>query len=62
MATRKSKMMCTRQTLKKYKTRPSPPYSAATCIGRTKKGNDGTRYMSKPGLYAKWVKLTQSSA
>lgn len=60
MATRKSKMVCKRQTLKKYRTRPSPPYSAATCIGKTKKGNDGKRYVSKASLYPKWVKLSQS--
>ena len=45
---------------KKYKTRPSPPYRAALCVGKHKKGNDGNIYVSKPGINygpAKWIKV-----
>ncbi len=52
--TRRSKMVCKKQTLKKYRTRHSPPYSAATCIGKTRKGNDGKLYTSTTN--SKWVK------
>jgi hypothetical protein len=54
-----SKAICRKQTLKKYMTRPSPPYRAALCVGQKKKGNDGLTYISKPGVSygpAKWVK------
>lgn len=37
-----------RKTLKKYKTRSSPPFSAALLCGQTMTGNDGNRYISKP--------------
>ena len=36
------------KTLKKYKTRQSPPYSANQNCGKTMKGNDGNMYISKP--------------
>lgn len=36
--------------LKKYSTRPSPPYSANDCCGQTKKGNDGKMYISVPNI------------
>jgi len=53
----KTKKHCTKQTTKKYKTRGSPPYSAADCPDKTQKGNDGTKYVSRPdkrGVY-RWV-------
>lgn len=55
-----SKAICNKQTLKKYLTRPSPPYRAPLCIGQTKRGNDGNMYISKPGINygpAKWIKI-----
>jgi hypothetical protein len=57
---RVSKAVCKKQTLKKYLTRPSPPYPAALCSGKKKKGNDGLMYISKPGINygsPKWVKV-----
>ena len=39
-------MPCTRITLKRYRSRPSPPYHANDCPGQTKKGNDGKLYKS----------------
>ncbi len=50
-------MTCRRSTLKKYQSRPSPPYPAQSCKGQTKKGNDGKKYVSAPsskGVY-RWV-------
>jgi hypothetical protein len=58
-----SKAVCEKQTLKKYVTRPSPPYRATLCIGQIKKGNDGNMYISKPGINygpAKWIKVKKS--
>ena len=49
---------CIEQKTKKYRSRGSPPYSAMDCKGSSKKGNDGTTYVSKPdkrGIY-RWVK------
>ena len=49
---------CIEQKTKKYRSRSSPPYSAMDCKGSSKKGNDGTTYVSKPdkrGIY-RWVK------
>jgi hypothetical protein len=40
--------MCDSLTQKKYRTRPSPPYPANKCCGKTKKGNDGNQYISVP--------------
>jgi len=37
---------CVAQTLKKYRERPSPPYSAADCCGLRLEGNDGKLYQS----------------
>jgi hypothetical protein len=57
---RASKVVCKKQTLKKYTNRPSPPFGAALCIGQRKRGNDGKMYISKAGVNygsAKWVKL-----
>ena len=49
---------CIKITLKKYTSRPGPPYHAADCAGETKKGNDGAEYVSKKGSNGvyKWVK------
>ena len=55
-----SKAVCKKQTLKKYLNRPSPPYPAALCVGKKKKGNDGLMYVSKFGVNygsPKWLKI-----
>ena len=39
-------MPCERVTLKRYRSRPSPPYHANDCQGQVKKGNDGKLYKS----------------
>ena len=47
-------MSCVRLTLKKYTTRPSPPYHASDCKGETIRGNDNKLYKSVPdkrGVY-----------
>lgn len=36
------------KSLKKYKTRKSPPYPANENCGKIMKGNDGNMYISKP--------------
>ena len=57
---RTSKAICKKQTIKKYTTRPSPPYGAALCVGQKKKGNDGNWYISRTSINyapAKWVKI-----
>jgi len=44
----------------KYKARPSPPYHAGDCKGKTLKGNDGRKYKSVSdarGVY-KWVSVS----
>jgi hypothetical protein len=59
-AKRQSKAVCKKQTLKKYLTRPSPPYRAALCVGQKKRGNDGLMYISRPDINygpARWVKV-----
>jgi hypothetical protein len=59
---RKSKKIyhCVRQTLKKYTSRPSPPYPAQECPYKKKMGNDGRMYQSKPndinGIF-RWVPI-----
>ena len=40
--------MKTNITLKKYKTRNSPPFPANDYCNKKKKGNDGKMYISKP--------------
>jgi hypothetical protein len=48
---------CRRQTHKKYKGRPSPPFPAQECRGQAKTGNDGKSYVSQAdssGVY-RWV-------
>ena len=37
---------CQKSTLKKYSTRPGPPFPAQECHGEIKKGNDGAEYKS----------------
>ena len=47
-------MSCVRLTIKKYTTRPSPPYHASDCKGETIRGNDNKLYKSVPdkrGVY-----------
>lgn len=56
-------MSCKRSTLKKYQSRPSPPYPAQSCKGKKKKGNDGLLYISSPsstGVY-RWVLSTKKN-
>lgn len=48
---------CRRQTAKKYRSRPSPPFPAQNCRGTRKRGNDGRTYVSTPdarGVY-RWT-------
>ena len=50
-------MECKKVDTRKYKNRPSPPYHASECKGKSMKGNDGAMYISKAdakGVY-KWV-------
>lgn len=52
-------MNCRRSTLKKYKSRPSPPFPAQDCKSKKKKGNDGAMYQSvadSSGVY-RWRPL-----
>jgi tRNA1(Val) A37 N6-methylase TrmN6/GNAT superfamily N-acetyltransferase len=54
-------MSCKEKNTKKYRNRPSPPFSAQDCKGLTKKGKDGT-YVSKAdkrGIY-KWIKVSMT--
>jgi hypothetical protein len=41
---------CVMQTTKKYLSRPSPPYPANKCCGKTMTGNDGAKYIAKPNV------------
>lgn len=46
----------------KYKARPSPPYHAGDCKGKTLKGNDGRKYKSVAdarGVY-KWIPMEKA--
>jgi hypothetical protein len=48
----------------KYRDRPSPPYHAGDCKGKTLKGNDGRKYKSVAdarGVY-KWVSVSGSAS
>lgn len=50
---------CAMQTTKKYLSRPSPPYPANKCCGKTMIGNDGSKYIAAPnasGICA-WKKV-----
>ena len=37
---------CVMETTKKYLSRPSPPYPANKCFGKTMTGNDGAKYIA----------------
>ena len=57
---KRSKNSCIKQSLKKYKTRNSPPYPANKCCGKIKKGNDKKMYVSKKnGSSCKWLKTSR---
>ena len=63
---RKVMVGCERLTLKKYKSRPGPPYpgNQAGCRGLKMEGNDGVMYESvarKDGVY-RWVKVKAPKA
>lgn len=50
---------CKRETAKKYKSRPAPPYKAEACANRIADGNDNNLYISVAdarGVY-KWRKI-----
>ena len=58
-----NKTKCVKDETKKYKTRPSPPFPANKCKGKTKKGNNGKMFKSKPdtnGVH-KWVAVVSAS-
>jgi hypothetical protein len=50
-------MSCSKQETKKYKKRPSPPFSASDCKRKVKKGNNGKMFKSTPDKNNtfKWV-------
>lgn len=51
-------MKCLELFTHKYTSRPGPPYSAKSCPGEKKKGNDGKMYISKPvGSTHRWFEL-----
>ena len=57
---RTSKAICRKETLKKYRTRSSPPYRAAFCVGKKMKGNDGHMYISTADFEfagPRWVRV-----
>jgi BRCT domain type II-containing protein len=59
-----NKTKCVKDNTKKYKTRPSPPFPANKCKGKTKKGNNGKMFKSKPdanGVH-KWVAVVSAGA
>lgn len=43
-------MSCNQRTEKKYRDRPSPPYSAQECPGMIKRGNNGKLFISKANV------------
>ena len=58
----RSERGCTRQTSKKYRTRPGPPFAANLCRGMEQEGNDKKMYKSvrasnKGRIYYKWAKI-----
>jgi hypothetical protein len=59
-----NKTKCVKDETKKYKTRPSPPFPANKCKGKTKKGNNGKMFKSKPDVNGvhKWVAVVSASA
>lgn len=59
-----NKTKCVKDNTKKYATRPSPPFPANKCKGKTKKGNNGKMFKSKPsgnGIY-KWIAVVSASS
>jgi hypothetical protein len=50
------------KTLKKYKNRKSPPFSANENCNKTMKGNDGNMYISQPNKnnVCSWKKVSDS--
>jgi hypothetical protein len=50
---------CAMQTTKKYLTRPSPPYPANKCCGKTMTGNDGSKYIAAQNVFGicAWKKV-----
>jgi len=62
MKKHKSERGCTRQTTKKYRSRPGPPYPANLCRGQEMEGNDKKMYKSvraknEGKAYYKWKKI-----
>lgn len=59
-----NKTKCVKDNTKKYKTRPSPPFPANKCKGKTKKGNNGKMFKSKPDVNGvhKWVAVVSASS
>ena len=59
-----NKTKCVKDNTKKYKSRPSPPFPANKCKGKTKKGNNGKMFKSKPDVNGvhKWVAVVSASA
>ena len=54
----KTRRGCTKQTQKKYTSRPLPPYPAKNCSSKKMRGNDGKMYMVikyKKNKTFKWV-------
>jgi hypothetical protein len=52
-------MACQVLTTKAYTERPSPPIKANDCAGKTRKGNDGTQWVSmNKGKTYRWYKKT----
>jgi hypothetical protein len=58
-----NKTKCVKDNTKKYKTRLSPPFPANKCKGKTKKGNNGKMFKSKPDVNGvhKWVAVVPAS-
>lgn len=58
-----NKTKCVKDDTKKYKTRSSPPFPANKCKGKTKKGNNGKMFKSKPDVNGvhKWVAVVSAS-
>lgn len=57
-------MSCLRQTAKRYRERPGPPFHARDCRGETKEGNDGNPYVSvanAKGVF-QWIRKNKKGA
>lgn len=56
---RLTKKKCEKSNLKKYRSRPGPPYPAQKCRNKSKRGNNGEVYRSRPnrnGVFT-WKKV-----